>query len=52
MVPLLHKYEILVLEVLKRLHTASLERLCADSGLGKDEAMWALQNLSDAEMVE
>ncbi len=52
MVPLLHKYEILVLEVLKRLHTASLERLCAESGLGKDEAMWALQNLSDAGIVE
>ena len=52
MVPLLHRYELLVLEVLKKLRTSSLEKICAESGLGKDEAMWALQNLSDEGMVE
>lgn len=48
----MHKYELLVLDALKRLRRAPLEKICDESGLGKDEAMWALQNLSEGGLVE
>ena len=47
-----HKYELLVLAVLKEHPKATLEVLTSKSGLGKDEVMWALENLKEKGFVE
>ncbi len=48
----MHRYELLVLKALKASNGIGLEELADRSGLGKDEVMWALENLKDKGMVE
>ncbi len=42
----LHRYEKLVLDALRAGKSLSLTELMAKSGIGKDEVLWALENLS------
>ncbi len=42
----MHRYESLVLSALKKRHEMSLEELMSGSGLGRDELLWAVENLS------
>jgi phenylalanyl-tRNA synthetase alpha chain len=48
----LHKYEIAVLKALKGRSGLGLEDLMKAADLGKDEAMWALQNLIAGGLVD
>lgn len=48
----MHKYEISILRALKGQGKLSFDALMEVSGLGRDEAMWALQNLLSGGMVE
>ena len=49
--PILHRYEIAVLNVLKKSKELTLEELIERAKLGKDEVLWAIEGLSKAEMV-
>ncbi len=48
----LHRYEIAVLETLESRKTLSLENLIEACKVGKDGALWAIENLSKMEAVE
>ena len=47
----MHRYESLVLKALKKKGGMNLNELEAESGLGKDETMWALESLKAKDMV-
>ena len=47
----MHKYESLVLKALSEKNNIDLDELVSLSGLGKDEAMWALENLKSNGMI-
>jgi phenylalanyl-tRNA synthetase alpha chain len=47
----MHKYESLVLKALSEKNNVGLDELLSVSGLGMDEAMWALENLKSGGMV-
>lgn len=47
-----HKYESLVLKALSEKNGIGLDDLVSLSGIGKDEAMWALENLKSRGMVK
>ncbi len=46
----MHKYESLVLKALSEKNNLDLDELISNSGLGKDEVMWALENLKSTGM--
>ncbi len=48
----MHRYEKAVLEALRKGGAASLEKLTESSGIGRDEALWAIESLSKERMVE
>ena len=48
----MHKYELSVLGVLKESRSATLEQLVLGSKLGRDEVMWALENLREKGFVD
>ncbi len=47
----MHEYEISVLELLKKRKSCSVDAIEKDTGLGRDSAVWALQNLAKSGMV-
>ncbi|MCL5428046.1 MAG: phenylalanine--tRNA ligase subunit alpha [Candidatus Marsarchaeota archaeon] len=47
----MHRYETAVLSALKGKHKMQLEELMASSGLGRDEVLWALENLASRSCV-
>ena len=51
MVLLVHRYELSVLDVLKKNHGIALDGLVSKAGIGKDEVMWALENLKEKGFV-
>jgi phenylalanyl-tRNA synthetase alpha chain len=48
----LHRHEITVLNALKKNKKLDLQGLLDETKLGKDEAMWAVQNLEESGLVE
>ncbi len=48
----MHKYELVVLKALSKKNNVGLDELISSSGLGKDEMMWALENLKGRSMVK
>ena len=46
-----HRYELSVLDVLKKNHGIALDELVSKAGIGKDEVMWALENLKEKGFV-
>lgn len=42
----MHRYETAVLSALKKRHAMQLDELMSSTGLGRDEVLWALENLS------
>jgi phenylalanyl-tRNA synthetase alpha chain len=48
----MHKYEIAILKALKNKGTLSLAALMEETKLGKDEVLWALQNLAASGLAE
>ena len=48
----MHKYESLVLKALSEKNGIGLDELVSLSGIGRDEVMWALENLKDKGMVK
>lgn len=47
----LHKHETSILEALKKKKTLGLDALLEETGLGKDEAIWAIDNLSKKDLI-
>jgi phenylalanyl-tRNA synthetase alpha chain len=47
----MHKYELAVLNALKDSKSSSLEGILKKSGIGRDETLWALENLSARKLV-
>ncbi len=47
----MHRYESSVLDALKKSGKSSLSELVSASGIGRDEVMWALENLKEKGMV-
>ena len=48
----MHRYEAAVLSALKKRHEMSLDELMSSTGLGRDEALWAIENLSGLSYVD
>ena len=48
----MHRYEASVLSVLKKKHSISLEELVSASDLGRDEVLWAIENLSKSAYLD
>ncbi len=48
----MHRHELSVLSALKEKKRLSLDRLLAESGLGRDEALWAIGNLASQGLVK
>ncbi len=48
----MHRYEASVLSALKKKHSMSLEELASASGLGRDEVLWAIENLSESAYLD
>ncbi|MCL5008616.1 MAG: phenylalanine--tRNA ligase subunit alpha [Candidatus Marsarchaeota archaeon] len=48
----MHRYEAAVLTALKKKRKMSLEDLMSECGLGRDEVLWAIENLSKGEYLD
>jgi phenylalanyl-tRNA synthetase alpha chain len=48
----MHKYEVAVLNALRKKHSLSFGELASASGLGPDEVMWAIENLLTQGYIE
>ncbi len=48
----MHRYEKIVLEILKQSGKSDEASLCRKSGLGRDEVLWALENLGQQGLVK
>ena len=48
----MHKYELLVLNILKKHNSITFSELEKKSSLGKDELLWSIENLSNLSLLD